>query len=90
MEDNNLDNDINYNMQTPNNSWGARIQSSLLIGLIVSSIWMVIMHISGTYNIFKGGAGQLSTFFGNAIGIFFVISAAALILKSALFLIKKK
>ena len=75
-----------------NKTWGDRIKSSLLIGLIISGVWMAIMLVTGSYHPFAGGhqgAADMSGLLGNGFGIFVFLSSITFVVKAVRFYFSK-
>jgi len=64
----------------PNKTWGALIKSSLVIGLIVTGVWMVIVVAAGGWD--PRGAEGMSGLLANGFAIFVVLSGCSFIVKA--------
>ncbi len=60
---------------------GDRLKSSLLVGLIVTVAWMVLVLATGAWD--PRTLSGFTGFFGNAFGIFFIVSGIAFIVTYA-------
>ena len=68
-------------------TWGSRLKTSLLVGLILTIIWAVVVIAAGGYN--PNSAEGISGLLGNAFGIFIVLTIISFIVNSIWYFIMK-